>query len=58
MDNECDMVIIESPDFKYTWECSVCKTEFKATAKFEKSKKCPNCAAAIARWIGVDDDEI
>jgi rRNA maturation endonuclease Nob1 len=55
MGETCDMVIIEDADMKYWWECSECKTNSKATSKFEKSKTCPSCGKEIANWIGVDD---
>jgi len=51
----CDMVIIEAADGSCTWECSSCKTERKASARFEKSKKCPACGAVINTWIGADE---
>lgn len=51
----CDMVIIETETLDVVWECSVCKTKFKATNKFERSKTCPACDSTIVNWVGVDD---
>ena len=54
---ECRMTIIEDADLNCFWECSVCGAVHEATQKFEKSKTCPACNAAIVRWVGVDDVE-
>ncbi len=56
MSDTCDMVIVETGDFDVFWECSECKTEHKATKKFEKNKTCPKCGKEIANWVGVDDE--
>ena len=53
---ECNMVIIEDGDLNYWWECSACQTRHKDTRKFEKSKSCPSCGAAIKGWFGMDDE--
>lgn len=53
----CEMVIIEDADLNFLWECSKCKVMHKATAKFERSKRCPTCGAEIHRWVGIDDYE-
>ena len=52
----CVMVIIETSKFKYFWECSECKTQYKDTFKFQLSKTCPNCGAKINDWVGMDDE--
>lgn len=55
---ECRMVVTEDADLiDYLWECSVCGATRKATQRFEKSKTCPSCNAAIVGWAGVDDVE-
>jgi len=54
--DKCNMVIVDDGNFNYTWECSKCHVEKKATAKFEKSKTCPSCGSQIELWIGVDDE--
>ncbi len=51
------MVIGEDSNFNYTWECSTCKSVFKDTRKFEKSKVCPVCDAVITVWLGMDNCE-
>ncbi len=56
MSDTCDMVIIEASNFDILWECSECKTEHKATKKFEKNKACPECGKEIANWVGMDDE--
>ena len=53
--NTCDMVIIEDSQFRYFWECSACKEQFKDTAKFKRNKTCPNCLRPIDNWIDQDD---
>lgn len=55
MNDSTEMFLIEGFNFKYSWECSVCKKEFKDTKKFLKSKSCPNCGKTIQKWIGPED---
>lgn len=54
--NTCNMVIIETANFDLLWQCSECKTEYKATKKFEKSKSCPTCEKEIANWVEMEDE--
>ena len=55
--NTCEMILMESGDLDYLWECSSCLSRHKDTQKFEKSTVCPSCGAEIKDWIGFEEEE-
>jgi DNA-directed RNA polymerase subunit RPC12/RpoP len=57
MINECEMTIIETPEFKIVWECSHCEGLFADTDKFVKNKKCPNCNSKITVWNDFENED-
>jgi len=54
---ECRMEMIEDCDLKILWVCTSCEKEKKASARFEKSVRCPSCNATIVGWDGIYDEE-
>lgn len=55
----CEMVLIETADFKEFWECSGCLVMHNASKQMEACETCPSCGrkiTQITRWVGVDDD--
>jgi len=49
-ERKCMMELMEFPDMTDGWVCSECGEEFKASRKFEKNTRCPNCNCLIAEW--------
>jgi rubredoxin len=46
----CEMLLRETDDGCYMWECSVCDTLFDRVEDFEKNMTCPDCKASIVSF--------